>query len=137
MASAIEESARDGVPVRRRCTGWRLRSAPGSARRRGATSGRRPGRDRLVGAACAVLERHGYEPRRRGPTGDAGQLPVPRPGDREHTELVCEMNLALVSAVAEHSADERLAARLEPADGRCCVVLDVTCAATAALATVA
>ena len=36
------------------------------------------------------------------------------------------MNLALVSAVAEHTADERLAARLEPADGRCCVVLDAT-----------
>ena len=125
MASAIEESARDGVPVRQSL--HRVAAALGArlgAEAR-ATSGRRPSRDTLVEAACTVLERHGYEPRREDRRVTLSNCPFHALAT-EHTELVCEMNLALVSAVAEHGADERLAARLDPADGRCCVVLDAT-----------
>jgi len=42
---------------------------------------------------------------------------------REHTELVCGMNLAIMTAVTEHLPETALAARLEPAPDRCCVVL--------------
>jgi predicted ArsR family transcriptional regulator len=42
---------------------------------------------------------------------------------REHTELVCGMNLAVMAAVTEQLHETRLAAQLEPAPGRCCVVL--------------
>jgi hypothetical protein len=42
---------------------------------------------------------------------------------RDHTELVCGMNLVLVGAVADHVGDGALAARLDPAADRCCVVL--------------
>jgi predicted ArsR family transcriptional regulator len=41
---------------------------------------------------------------------------------REHTELVCGMNLAMLSGLAAAAPDE-LEARLEPAPGRCCVAL--------------
>ena len=42
---------------------------------------------------------------------------------REHTELVCGMNLAIMTAVTEQLQETTLAARLEPAPDRCCVVL--------------
>jgi predicted ArsR family transcriptional regulator len=41
---------------------------------------------------------------------------------RDHVELVCGMNLALLSGVAEESPDD-LVPRLDPAPGRCCVAL--------------
>ena len=41
---------------------------------------------------------------------------------REHTELVCGMNLAIMTAVTEQLHEITLAARLEPAPDRCCVV---------------
>jgi len=43
---------------------------------------------------------------------------------RDHTELICGMNLVLVSAVADRVGSGMLTARLDPADDRCCVVLD-------------
>lgn len=42
---------------------------------------------------------------------------------KEHTELVCGMNLSLVRAVAD-SIGGGLTPRLDPLDGRCCVVVD-------------
>jgi predicted ArsR family transcriptional regulator len=125
MASAIEESARDGVPVRQSLN--RVAAALGARLGTEArtSSGRRPSRDTLVESACTVLEQHGYEPRREGRRVTLANCPFHALAT-EHTELVCEMNLALVSAVAEHSADRRLAATLDPADGRCCVVLDAS-----------
>jgi predicted ArsR family transcriptional regulator len=43
---------------------------------------------------------------------------------RDHPALVCGMNLALLGAVAERVGDGRVAARLDPGEERCCVVLD-------------
>jgi predicted ArsR family transcriptional regulator len=43
---------------------------------------------------------------------------------RDHTDLVCGMNLALLGAVADRVGDGTLTARLDPADDRCCVVLN-------------
>ena len=103
---------------------WPRRWARGSATRPARLPGRGRGRDKLVGATCDVLAGHGYEPRAEGRTVTLANCPFHALA-RDHTELVCDMNLALVSAVARNGADARLSARLEPADGRCCVVLDV------------
>jgi predicted ArsR family transcriptional regulator len=43
---------------------------------------------------------------------------------REHTELVCGMNLAILNAATEQLPEVSLVARLEPSPDRCCVVLD-------------
>ena len=40
---------------------------------------------------------------------------------REHTELVCSMNLSLVGGVLEGLGCESLEAVLEPEEGLCCV----------------
>jgi predicted ArsR family transcriptional regulator len=124
LATAVEESAREGTPV----LGALHRAAAALGRRLGdqarAAAGRRPARDQMVRAACDVLASHGYEPRAEGDTVTLANCPFHALA-RKHTELVCGMNLALVSAVARNGADDRLTARLDPADGRCCVVLDV------------
>ena len=43
---------------------------------------------------------------------------------REHTQLVCGMNLAMLAAVTDRVSNTELVARLEPAPDRCCVVLE-------------
>ncbi len=85
-------------------------------------AGARPSRERLVAAVCGTLAAHGYEPRRRGEGITLANCPFDALA-HEHTELVCGMNLALVGAVADRAGDGRLAARLDPAADRCCVVL--------------
>ena len=42
---------------------------------------------------------------------------------QEHTDLVCGMNLALIDAAVTQLGDAKLHAELEPAAGRCCVVI--------------
>ena len=72
---------------------------------------------------CEALTEYGYEPHRI-----AGAIVLCNcPFDtlaREHTQLVCGMNLAMLTAVTNRVSKTGLAARLEPASDRCCVVLD-------------
>jgi predicted ArsR family transcriptional regulator len=85
-------------------------------------AGTRPSRERLIAAVCVALAAHGYEPRRR-----AGMITMANcPFDvlaREHTQLVCGMNLALLTGVADGVGGKGLAASLNPTADRCCVVL--------------
>ena len=85
--------------------------------------GPRPGPEQQVSAACAVLTDHGYEPRREDAIITLANCPFHALA-RAHTELVCGMNLALIGAIAEHVGGGTFTARLDPADDRCCVVLD-------------
>lgn len=121
LASAVAESAHTGAPVRD-C----LRVA---AR----TSGRHIGEGERVASetaseaghrheVIALLERHGYEP----VSGDdeeivLGNCPFHRLAE-EQRELVCGMNLDFLGGVLEGIAPgDRLAARLDPVPGYCCV----------------
>jgi predicted ArsR family transcriptional regulator len=72
---------------------------------------------------AAVLARQGYEPR---VDSEAEELVLANcPFDRlarEHTDLVCGMNLALVrGAVDELGCGGEVTARLEPSPDHCCV----------------
>jgi predicted ArsR family transcriptional regulator len=86
------------------------------------TAGVRPCRERLITAACETLAAQGYEPRRRGGSITLANCPFDALA-REHTELVCGMNLALVTAVTDSLGGGMLSARLDPDADRCCVVL--------------
>ncbi len=71
-----------------------------------------------------VLDRHGFRP-----TGDDGTVwlrncPFHRLA-REHTELICGMNLALLEGLVDAGRLPHRP-RLDPAEGRCCVVLGRT-----------
>ena len=69
-----------------------------------------------------VLSAHVYEPTRDGNTITLENCPFHALAE-EHRDLVCGMNLDVVTGVLEGAAATRLKARLDPAPGRCCVTL--------------
>jgi predicted ArsR family transcriptional regulator len=153
MATAIDNSARSGAPVleelRDAATrhgselGARVRAdpaAPGAGPGAGAggepaggaaAAPVPPGPPGVLERACAVLRDQGYEPRLTGDRIELANCPFHALAV-EHTQLVCGMNLALLDALSRamgtDEADDAgaLTARLEPAPGRCCVVLTAT-----------
>lgn len=137
LAKAVERSAYDGTPVVEALhaaaaeRGARAAEATGQTERAagpsaglGADSRAEQGASRAeagaLGAVCTSLAGLGYEPRLVAGEVVLANCPFHRLA-REHTQLVCGMNLALVGAVADAAGD--LTARLDPADGRCCVVV--------------
>ena len=74
-------------------------------------------------AVSAVLTDCGYEPR----SDEAGITLTNCPFHNlatEYTDLVCGMNLNLLDGLLESGPNTNLCARLDPAEGRCCVVLE-------------
>jgi len=107
LASAIEQADETGEPVR------------DAVRRIAADAGR------AAGAAATsfeeALESNGFEPRME-PGGDVvlGNCPFHQLA-REHTGLVCDLNLELIRGVAAGCCDESRAILQDPTAGRCCV----------------
>ena len=94
------------------------------ARRRGRSLGeeRRPGAagDHPLDVLAATLEEVGYEPR----VEDARMVLENCPFDRvarDHTALVCGLNLDFVGGVVEGLGCVAVHTTLEPSPGRCCV----------------
>ncbi|HSR22769.1 MAG TPA: helix-turn-helix domain-containing protein [Candidatus Eisenbacteria bacterium] len=121
MAQAIGAAAAEGTPV--------LAALHRAAAEAGAALGERAraeadtdaGRDPL-GTVCEALAAHGYEPHRHGDGVTLANCPFHALA-QEHTQLVCGMNLALIGAVTQSLGDGALEARLDPGEGRCCVVV--------------
>ena len=85
--------------------------------------GPRPGRARLFGAAVSALGQHGYEPA-EAPRGSVRLRNCPFDAlARDHRELVCGMNLALIRGVVAGLAADGLTATLDPRPGSCCVAI--------------
>jgi predicted ArsR family transcriptional regulator len=117
LARAVEESIKDGTPVLeaiRRVAGETGRgiAAEVSPSDQDAASEA----DRLA----AVLACCGFEPRVDGSRVTLANCPF-HVLAREHTGLVCGMNLGLVTGVIEGLGCTGLVAELEPAPDRCCV----------------
>jgi predicted ArsR family transcriptional regulator len=123
MASAIDNASAAGGTVtdavNAAATEWG-RAVGDQAR---VEAGARPSRERLVTCMCDALAEHGYEPRRTRAAIVLSNCPFDALA-RDHTQLVCGMNLAMLTAVTERVGKTKLAARLEPAPDRCCVVLE-------------
>jgi predicted ArsR family transcriptional regulator len=129
LATAVEDAARDGVPaleaVQRAAAdaGHRLAAA-----HRVRDEGSAPLDDpaALHAAAlddvAAVLETHGYEPRVQGDRVVLANCPFHALA-REHTALVCSMNLHLISALLDELRRRDVQTGLDPAPQRCCVTL--------------
>jgi predicted ArsR family transcriptional regulator len=79
----------------------------------------RGGRD----AVLRVLEENGFEPRDDGGGIALANCPF-HVLAREHTELVCGMNLRLLEGVVDGLPEAGLVPRLRPQPGRCCVRLE-------------
>lgn len=130
MAEAIDKSTAQGVPVVDA-----LHAAAAAQGRSAATPQAAQGGDGSEAApdggprdvddpltrACGPLAAQGYEPRLV--DGEVVLTSCPFHAlAAEHTSLVCGMNLALLEAFVGQLGGG-LRARLEPAPGRCCVVL--------------
>lgn len=120
LAGAVEDATRDGGPVldavQRAATaaGHRLGAADERDRDRSAVS---PLED-----VAAALAAHGYEPRVEGDAVVLANCPFHALA-REHTALVCGMNLHLITAMAAELGLPAVRATLKPAPERCCVRL--------------
>jgi predicted ArsR family transcriptional regulator len=123
LATAVEDADRHGTPIHQalqrvaRNAGRRL----GVQARQHAQAGH-TGRPPLESVAD-VLADHGYQPRRHADTLLLSNCPFDALA-RNHTQLVCGMNLDLIQALLDetrHGAD--LTARLNPGPGRCCVTV--------------
>jgi predicted ArsR family transcriptional regulator len=125
LASAVDNAAAQGRAVidalKAAAAGWG-RSVADRAR---SAAGFHPSRERLLACTCQALTENGYEAQRSGDTIVLCNCPFDALA-QEHTELVCGMNLAIMTAVTEQLQETALAARLEPAPDRCCVVLAPT-----------
>ena len=69
-----------------------------------------------------MLAAHGYEPRVQGDAVVLVNCPFHALA-REHTALVCGMNLHLITAMLDELAVAKVRAALDPAPDRCCVTL--------------
>jgi len=70
-----------------------------------------------------VLAAHGFEPRADGEGGIAlGNCPFRRLAE-DYTQLVCGMNVHLLTGLLDAVGDTGLEARLDPQPGHCCVRL--------------
>ncbi len=69
---------------------------------------------------AATLQPHGYEPRIEDERMALENCPFDKVA-RDHTALVCGLNLDLVSGVTEGLGCTDLSVSLRPTDGRCCV----------------
>lgn len=72
---------------------------------------------------CSVVQCClGYEPRRETERVLLGNCPFHALA-AEHTALVCGMNREMLSALVDERTDANVRVDLDPAPGRCCVVL--------------
>jgi predicted ArsR family transcriptional regulator len=114
LADAIDRASTDGISVREAVhdvAALRGRAIAEEAESEGGTDLER---------SSKVLGDNGYEPRLSDSDICLANCPFDRLA-REHTELVCGMNLALVSGVLDGLGCDSLEAVLEPAPGLCCV----------------
>jgi predicted ArsR family transcriptional regulator len=122
MAAAISGSSASGIPV--------PEALHKAARAAGQELGRQaahpvaggPERSELVGSVCDALEDLGYEPEPVPGCITLANCPFHALA-RDYTELVCGMNLDLITGLLDSAGDTGLHARLDPASGRCCVTL--------------
>ncbi len=118
MAEAITDTAKTGTPI--------VEALHKAAAAQGAAMAPEPHRPDSVPAAVArtlgVLRDHGYEPHRIGPTVVLRNCPFHRLA-QTHTQLVCQMNHDLITALAESLAPGLLLVQLQPGENRCCVKL--------------
>ena len=117
LAEAIERSGREGTPL-----ADAVAAAADAAGRRMAGELPTPRSRRPLHRVAEVLARHGYEPHvdDAGSELELGNCPFDRLA-REHTDLVCCMNLALVEGAIDELGCHDVQARLDPSPDHCCV----------------
>jgi predicted ArsR family transcriptional regulator len=124
MADAIAESAETGTPVVEAL--HRLAHTYGRHLGDAAVNDHSPRTIRAaLDLAVKTLTDTGYEPRREGGRIVMANCPFHALAQAQ-TQLVCQMNHALIGGLTEALGSYRPVAELDPAPDRCCVVLTQT-----------
>ncbi len=113
LAAAVEEADVSGRPVRE-CLAGHARD-----------TGRQMGREASTDDPVAVLEANGFEPRPEQDVVRLANCPFHNLA-RQHTELVCGMNLHLLEGLLDGLGGATYTARLAPSPDNCCVVLEMS-----------
>jgi len=121
MAEALEDPAGDPATALDRAARRFGETIGAQARRH---LGRRPSTSRLLEQVSLVLRDQGFEP-----VGTKGEIRLRNcPFDaiaKDHTALVCGMNLAFAKGLVAEIGAEEIDVRLDPKPGTCCVALVV------------
>ena len=117
LARGVDDAVRDGVAV-----ADAVRSAAAREGRRIAAEAEAPGTPGTseLDRTARVLADYGYEPRVADDEMTLANCPFDRLA-KDHTELVCGLNLALVDGVVEGLGCTRLESSLDPQPDQCCV----------------
>ncbi len=118
LACAVESAARDSDPVLEA----EQRAAADCGRRLGAEEQPGEGGGSPLDDFAVTLAAQGYEPRVQEGVLVLANCPFHALA-RDHTALVCGMNLHLITAMLDELGHTEVQARLDPAPGRCCVTL--------------
>jgi predicted ArsR family transcriptional regulator len=122
LAEAITSSVALGITV----TEALARAAEAAGRRLGQqaqdASADRPGQPGVLDSVCAVLEDNGYEPQAGPACITLANCPFHALA-QDYTELVCGMNLDLITGMLDAVGDTSLHGQLDPESGRCCVTV--------------
>ncbi len=121
LAGAVEAAAREGIPVLEAVQ----RVAADCGRRLGAEEQPREGSGSPLDDVAVTLAGHGYEPRLQDGVVVLANCPFHALA-RDHTALVCGMNLHLITAMLDELSHTEVKAGLDPAPQRCCVTLTRT-----------
>jgi predicted ArsR family transcriptional regulator len=119
MAEALEDPECDRTTALDRAARRYGETLGAEARRH---LGRRPAANTLLERACTLLREEGFEPVRRNGEIRLRNCPFDAVA-KEHTALVCGMNLALAEGLVQGLGAEGIDVRLDPMPGSCCVAL--------------
>jgi predicted ArsR family transcriptional regulator len=119
MAEALEDPEGDPAAAVDRAARRFGETIGAQARRQ---LGGRPSANRLLERACDVLRDYGFEPVRIDDDIRLRNCPFDVIA-KDHTDLVCGMNLAMAEGLVTGLGADGIDVRLEPMPGTCCVAL--------------
>ena len=122
LARAVTDAERERVPVGLALSRAARTAGQALGEHARLAAGERPTPTDLLAAALVVLVANGYEPRIEGPGVVLANCPFDALAE-QYTELVCGMNLDLLSGLLDGLRHPDVEARLEPAPGLCCVYI--------------
>jgi predicted ArsR family transcriptional regulator len=122
LSRAVATAIQEGTPI-----GQALEEAAGHAGRALGQQARHHGAETrrqhvALATALATLDAHGFSPRADDGGYVLGNCPF-RVLAQEQPDVVCGMNLALVSSLLAEVGARSATARLDPACGRCCITI--------------
>ena len=122
LARAVTNAERQRVPVGEALVQAARDAGESLGADARARAGPRPSRKALAGAAREVLGELGYEPRPDAGGVELANCPFHALAE-DYTDLVCGMNLELLTGLVDRLGSAGVEARFDPAPGRCCVQL--------------